>query len=672
MTISQRQQEQAPYSRRTGIFLALLLILSVLAVLHGFQYFSDQNDLLLPYYRPGKTFADQASAIPLGAVLLFAALNFISESLAISPAVSLAMGPVLGTVSISSAVDMASLLIFGPFVTMTSSALGMVATSLRSRRTLHVATYHVTQAVLVNWAAAVTFQQLRASTIQFSVVLDAPAVIVAISARFVAGLILDMAYLHFVEAKPFRHVWEEYSRSGLLSENFFIAPIGFLAAVVWYLRPWTVVLVIIPTIANYFAMKGHLDVTRWNRTLEETVTHRTADLEQTMDRLRRLHEASLALAQELDLQRTMQVVAEQAVLLTDAAGALVDIADPTGAQSPGICQRPAAEVSDPTSADVPDANPTDLRNFIRKHLTEDRAIVTLAELAPEAQADARGLGMGNLVAARLGLGEAETGVLLVWSAGGTADGDGTGAVDSGSTIPARLADIEAFAKQASIALENARLYERTREMAVIAERNRLARELHDSVSQSLFSIVLTSEAASRLISGESPSSRAMDRVQEIAREALAEMRALIFELRPATLQERGLVYALTNHMELFRRRQPQIDVDFQVQGDRRLTPKAELALYRIAQEAMTNVAKHANAQHVTVQLVLDDPRWVRLDVADDGQGFVPGQQLVRQTLGLTSMRERAENLGGTLAVRSSPQGGTHITAAIPVAPALPA
>ncbi|MHB9145795.1 MAG: sensor histidine kinase [Symbiobacteriia bacterium] len=664
MKTPKRQPEQAPFSQRTGPFLAVLVLLSVLAILHGFRYFSTANDMQLPYFRPGPTFVDQASALPLGAILLFAVLGFVSESLAIFPAaVGLAMGPVLGTVSISSAIDMASLLIFGPFVTMTSSALGVLATSLRNRRSLHVAAYHISQAVLINWAAAVSFEQLRASTLQFSVVLDAPAVIVAISARVVAGLLLDMAYLHLVQRTPLRSVWAEYSRSGLLAENFFIAPIGFLAAVVWYLRPWTVVLVIIPTVANYFALKRHLDVTRWNRTLEETVTSRTADLKQTMGRLRRLHEASLALAQELDLQRTMQVVAEQAARLTDAAGALVDVA---GAQVPGASQNTGS------------INLSELRAFARRYLTHNRAMVALSELPTAAQADAKGLGLGDLVAARLGLGETEEGVLLLWSTGAAPDGAAALAAPSPAAVataglsdPTRLADIEAFATQASIALENARLYERTREMAVIAERNRLARELHDSVSQALFSIVLTAEAASRLGSGDTPSSRAMARVQEIAREALAEMRALIFELRPATLQERGLLYALTNHVELFRRRQEKIEVAFHVQGDRRLTPEAELALYRIAQEAMTNVAKHAKATRMTMSLDLEDPNWVRLEVADDGQGFLPGQELMRQTLGLTSMRERAENLGGTLTVSSSPGAGTRIAARVPVLPRAP-
>jgi len=630
--------------RRARPFLIVMILLAILAWIYGYTHIPSRYDLGLTLDpRSSLLYSERAPSLPIGAVLLFSTLVFVSEALAIIPAaVGLAMGPVLGTVSVSSALDMASLLIFYPWVTMTSSAIGTLTANLKNRRPGRVIVFNTAQAVLVNWAAGVTFESLRTSWIRFSVVLDAPAVIVAISARVVAVVLLDMAYLYIVEGVPLRTIWSQYSRGGPLAENFFIAPIGFLAAVVWYLRPWTVVLIIIPTVANYVALKRHLDVTRWNRTLEETVTHRTSDLEQAMDRLRRLHEASLALAQELDLQRTMQVVADQAARLAGAAGALVD----ARADAPLLWRRSEA---------VEPADDGRLRAFARRCMPAGSRAASLEDLPPQARGEADALGLGDLLAVRLGVTDADQGLLLVWTP-----------EPGGLSSPTRLADLEAFATQAGIALENARLYDQTREMAVMAERNRLARELHDSISQSLFSIVLTAEAASRLTSGNAPSGRAMSRVQEIARETLAEMRALIFELRPATLQERGLVYALSNHVELFRRRQGQVEVRFQVLGDCRFNPDAELALYRIAQEALANVAKHAAATRVDVLLDLERPDRVRLEVADYGRGFVPGEPTGRQTLGLTSMRERAENLGGWVTVTSVPGEGTRIVAELPV------
>lgn len=631
--------------RRARPFLIALVLLAVLAWMYGYAHIPSQYDRGLTLDPRASLDAESSTTLPIGAVLLFSALVFVSEALAIIPAaVGLAMGPVLGTVSVSSALDMASLFIFYPWVTMTSSAIGTLAANLKNRKPARVVVFNTAQAVLVNWAAGVTFESLRTSWIRFSVILDAPAVIVAISARVVAVVLLDMAYLYIVEGIPLRAIWSQYTRGGPLAENFFIAPIGFLAAVVWYLRPWTVVLIIIPTVANYVALRRHLDVTRWNRTLEETVARRTSDLEQAMDRLRRLHEASLALAQELDLQRTMQVVANQAASLAGAAGALVD----ARADAPLLWRR--SEAAEPTDAGR-------LRSFVRRYMPEGRRTAGLEDLPEQARAEAGTLGIGDLLAVRLGVAEADQGLLLAWTP-----------EPGGFSSPTRLADLEAFATQAGIALENARLYDQTREMAVMAERNRLARELHDSISQSLFSIVLTAEAASRLTGGNSPSGRAMSRVQEIARETLAEMRALIFELRPATLRERGLVYALSNHVELFRRRQAQMDVQFEVLGERRFNADAELALYRIAQEALTNVAKHAAATRVDVLLDLGHEGRVRLEVADNGRGFVAGEPTGRQTLGLTSMRERAENLGGWVTVTSLPGKGTQVTAELPLTP----
>jgi signal transduction histidine kinase len=220
--------------------------------------------------------------------------------------------------------------------------------------------------------------------------------------------------------------------------------------------------------------------------------------------------------------------------------------------------------------------------------------------------------------------------------------------------------IRTLAAHAAIAIENARLNERSRELSTIEERKRLARELHDSVTQTLFSIGLTAEAASELVEADPARARAqLGRLQELTRAAMAEMRSLIFELRPAELETEGLAAALRKHVEVLRRLHGQ-EIELRVEGDRRLPPDVEKGLLRIAQEALGNALRHSGADHVLLTLDAHDSR-VELGVTDDGSGFDPGEAAQRsRRLGLTSMRERAEALGGTLSIDSEPGEGTTI------------
>ncbi|HMA34175.1 MAG TPA: histidine kinase [Chloroflexia bacterium] len=228
--------------------------------------------------------------------------------------------------------------------------------------------------------------------------------------------------------------------------------------------------------------------------------------------------------------------------------------------------------------------------------------------------------------------------------------------------------VMAFANQAAIALENASLYDRSRELAVLEERNRLARELHDSISQMLFSMVLNAEAAATLYDSNPESARVqIARLQETSHTALKEMRTLIFELRPANLEEEGLVPVLKKHIALFKERNG-IDVHLDAEGQRRWPFAMEKALYRVAQEALTNVAKHAGATTALVSLGAADG-WVSLTVEDNGRGLPPDRAGRGQsTLGLTSMRERAEQLGGRFTIGPGPDGkGTRVQVALPYA-----
>jgi signal transduction histidine kinase len=221
-----------------------------------------------------------------------------------------------------------------------------------------------------------------------------------------------------------------------------------------------------------------------------------------------------------------------------------------------------------------------------------------------------------------------------------------------------------IARQAAVAIENARLHERARQAAVLEERQRLARELHDSVTQALYGISLYTEAAERaLADGDSaPLATNLHDIGETTREALAETRLLLFELRPPLLEEQGLAAALRTRLDAVETRAG-LDVSFACAGEERLALDAEQELFRLAQEALNNVLKHAHARSVRVSLDVAPSR-ARLEVADDGVGFEPSLR-GRGGFGLQGMRERADRLGGTLSVESAPGAGTRLHLEIP-------
>ncbi len=224
-----------------------------------------------------------------------------------------------------------------------------------------------------------------------------------------------------------------------------------------------------------------------------------------------------------------------------------------------------------------------------------------------------------------------------------------------------------FANQAAAAIENARLYEQSREYAVVEERNRLARELHDSVTQSLFSVTLLSEAALNLLDRDPAKARErIDRANELAQGALAEMRALIFQLRPMALQEEGLLSALKKHLNAVRSRDGVL-VQLQVTGAaRRLPAPVEDAAFRIAQEGVNNVIKHAgSAPGARVELNFD-VRTLHVVIADNGVGFDPTAPRPTGKFGMSSMLERAEGVGGRLYVDSAIGQGTTVRAELPL------
>jgi PAS domain S-box-containing protein len=224
--------------------------------------------------------------------------------------------------------------------------------------------------------------------------------------------------------------------------------------------------------------------------------------------------------------------------------------------------------------------------------------------------------------------------------------------------------LEAVADQTAVALENARLFSEARGKAALEERQRLARELHDSVSQALYGIALGAKTARTLLD-QNPQ-RAADPVEyvlSLAEAGLAEMRALIFELRPESLEKEGLVAALEKQTAALRARH-EIGVEALLCDEPEASPEAKEAVYRIAQEALHNTVKHARANNVRITMECASG-FINLEAADDGVGFEAGNEFPGH-LGLRSMRERAERLGGTLEVEAAPGRGTRIRARIPV------
>jgi PAS domain S-box-containing protein len=224
--------------------------------------------------------------------------------------------------------------------------------------------------------------------------------------------------------------------------------------------------------------------------------------------------------------------------------------------------------------------------------------------------------------------------------------------------------LRAVADQAAVALENARLFSEARGKAALEERQRLARELHDSVSQALYGIALGARTARQLVE-QNPKLLAdpLDYILSLADAGLAEMRALIFELRPESLETEGLAAALEKQAAALRARH-EIEVTTSLCDEPQAPLETKEAVYRIAQEAMHNTVKHARANKVELEMACDGGS-LSLEVTDDGVGFDPGGEFPGH-LGLRSMRERALRLGGTFRVESSAGGGTTIRTRIPI------
>lgn len=217
-----------------------------------------------------------------------------------------------------------------------------------------------------------------------------------------------------------------------------------------------------------------------------------------------------------------------------------------------------------------------------------------------------------------------------------------------------------LADQAALAIENASLHQRSEQLAVMEERERLARDLHDSVTQSIYSLTLFSEAGQRVMRA-GDNARVTEYLEQLgvtASQALKEMRLLLYELRPVVLEQEGLIGALRRRLDAVEDRAG-VSVRYDVTEPIVLAPSIEEGLYRIAQEALNNSLKHSAADQVAVQIVRDNSG-VTLEIADNGDGFDIAESANTGGMGLLNMRERAHKLAGNLNIRSEPGKGTTI------------
>lgn len=384
-------------------------------------------------------------------------------------------------------------------------------------------------------------------------------------------------------------------------------------------------------------------------------------LQSHVDELLGLQKLSTAILEEHDFDRVLQVTCEQLLKLTDASGVGLALLEEYGRfLELRTVVGPSADLL--RGARIPLEG-----SFAGEAIRSNQPLRTRdAQSDPRAYQPSIRLGATrSLLSVPMKTRERTVGALSIYNKRGS----------DGAVFTERDAELATlFANQAAVAIENARLYEQTREYAVIEERNRLARELHDSVTQSLFSVSLLTETALSVWDRDPAKARErLERARELASGALTEMRALIFELRPTALQQEGLVNALKKHLAA-RRSRESLNAALRVIGaEQRLPAATEEALFRIVQESLNNVVKHASATRVEVTLTFQRKR-LKVCTIDNGKGFRVSSssssasldQHRTDTLGMSSMRERAESVGGTLVVRSTPGKGTRVCVEVPL------
>jgi signal transduction histidine kinase len=380
-----------------------------------------------------------------------------------------------------------------------------------------------------------------------------------------------------------------------------------------------------------------------NARLYEAATRWSSQLES-------LNEVADALVTEFDLGRLLQLVAERLQGLLKATAVTIALPFGDGAR---IEASAGAQAEAFVGMEIPSRSKT-MRVLERKR--SERVDSTIDD--PEVdQATTRRLNMHTALYVPLLLRDEAIGVITVRDKQG-----GPGYRFSDEDL--RLAEV--FAQRASVAVELSRLVARDALQRVVtaqeAERKRLARELHDETGQALTSILLGLRAVEEA-SGDERRSAAIESLRDLVRATLQDVRQLAVELRPTALDDFGLVPALERLISTFAE-STGIHVDLEARLPERLPPEIETALYRILQEALTNIVKHARATRASIVITRKQSS-VTAVVEDDGIGFEPGSAPA-DGLGLVGMRERVGLLGGRLAIESTPEAGTTLLAEVPV------
>ena len=230
--------------------------------------------------------------------------------------------------------------------------------------------------------------------------------------------------------------------------------------------------------------------------------------------------------------------------------------------------------------------------------------------------------------------------------------------EPGQLSPEELSLLSSIGQQIGVAMENAHLYEQAEQAAITAERNRLARELHDAVTQTLFSANLIADVIPRIWKrNPEEGMQNLEELRQLTRGALAEMRTLLLEMRPESLERADIKSLLTQLADAFIGR-VRVPVSLVIQGDCELTHEVKIVFYRVAQETLNNIAKHSGARQVELHLECQ-PGHMNLCIKDDGLGF-EAVSIPPGHMGIAIMRERANSIGASLKIESQPGQGTTV------------
>lgn len=355
------------------------------------------------------------------------------------------------------------------------------------------------------------------------------------------------------------------------------------------------------------------------------------------------------LLQRIGLDEVLQIICAEAMQLTDATGSAVLLLEEDG----WLTVTKSAGTPTYSLKRLPVSGSFAGRAF----QTGEHAWVNLEDRDPEKVQELRGYrwikGLSSLLVVPLKVDTKVIGILNILN-------------KPGELTQEDMRIIDLFADQAAIIIEHVRLQHQAEQLAVLEERQRLARELHDSVTQALYSVTLYADAARMAFSAEKWDSleKNLHEVRNMAREAMYDMRLLVFELRPFMLETEGLVSALRARLAAVEGRSG-LKTEVLVEDERRLPIKLEEELYRIAQEGLNNVVKHAEATKVQIRLRYE-ANALSLEMIDDGKGFDPAVAHRSGGFGLQGIQERVQQLAGTLKIESSSQRGTHLSARIPL------